>query len=417
MRRSFRVVSIVIALCFFFSIFKLKQFREQEVSDRNELINRITTKEHELELATQELTNIRSDLTMKAKQAEDSVRDTKVEYETKVEQLNELVDKRFSPINKVYRKWSFIKDQPRYKKVTYVQKGIDTSLNDLIVLSVIGHSESYGPKRTFQDFLELLASLEYDWNTATLGLLVGQQEEYDNIISYLDKYESESSFSKIVVINSIYIEKSNTIDRGSRHNDNIQKERRRNISKSRNFLVTNAISDESFTFFLDSDMVNIPKDMVKVFLGTKKDVIVPRIAKGAAIENYDFNSWRGRRIKPTAEEEKKMDTDPNYYFVPRPDGAHHLHEIMHMKDKYKHNGEQSFLVELDAVGGAILWVKSEIFKQGVMFPPYYIIGTKWEREGYDGIETEGLCYQAKMIGYSCWGMPNYVAHHVDEFVT
>jgi hypothetical protein len=27
------------------------------------------------------------------------------------------------------------------------------------------------------------------------------------------------------------------------------------------------------------------------------------------------------------------------------------------------------------------------------------------KEGYDGIETEGICFTAKTLGYKCWGMP------------
>lgn len=420
MRYSFRLVATTLFICILFSVYKVREFREQELLDKDALLAKLASKERELDLTAQELKTIRSthkDLNQKIKDGQQSLEDKTSEYQIKIGELDDLVDQKFVSVNKIYKKWTFIKDQPRYKKVTYVKKNVDIHENDLIVLSVIGHSESYGPRRTFTDFLQLVESLDYDWNTASLGLLVGSQEEYDNILSQLDKLESESSFSKIVVINSLYIEQSSSIDRESRHDANLQKERRRNISKSRNFLVTNAISDESFTLFLDSDMFKIPKDMVKVFMETKKDVIVPRIAKGTTIENYDFNSWRGRRVKPNAEEEKKMDTDPKYYFVPRPDGADHMHDIMHKKKEYGHNGEESFIVELDSVGGAILWLKSEIFKQGVMFPSYYIIGTKWEREGYDGIETEGLCYQAKIIGYKCWGMPNYVAYHVEEAVS
>ncbi len=42
----------------------------------------------------------------------------------------------------------------------------------------------------------------------------------------------------------------------------------------------------------------------------------------------------------------------------------------------------------------------------------YIVGTKWEhKEGWDGIETEGICYMAKALGYKCWGMPNEIIKH------
>lgn len=418
MRHSNRLIGTVLLVCILFSIYKFKELRDHELIDRANLLNALQEKEQELDRTTKQLTQIRTShesLTELLNKSKSAALDKEVEHKNSLQEVEKLTDKNFRFINKVFKKWSFIKDKPRYKKVTYIKDGLETSTNDLIVLSVIGHSESYGPKRSFQDFLQLLNSMDYDWNTATLGLLVGEQAEYEKILKYLDQ-DIGNVFSKIVVIYANYIEKSNTVDRALRHEANIQRERRRNISKSRNFLVNNAITDESNTLFLDSDMVKVPKDMIKTFINTGKDVVVPRIAKGKIIENYDFNSWRGRRVSPNAEEIKKMDADPLYVFVPRPDGADHMHDIMHEKKKYGHDGEESFLVELDSVGGAILWMKTELFKQGVMFPTYYIIGTTWDREGFDGIETEGLCYQAKLIGYSCWGMPNYVAYHVDEAV-
>lgn len=73
-------------------------------------------------------------------------------------------------------------------------------------------------------------------------------------------------------------------------------------------------------------------------------------------------------------------------------------------------------VEIDSVGGTVLFVKAEIFRKGINFPPYYVIGTDWNRiEGWDGIETEGLCYVAKASGYKCWGMPNQGNYMIDSF--
>lgn len=77
-----------------------------------------------------------------------------------------------------------------------------------------------------------------------------------------------------------------------------------------------------------------------------------------------------------------------------------------------HEDDIHYHVPLDSVGGAVLFAKSIIYKQGVVFPASYIIGTEWGREeGYDGIETEGVCYLARPLGYKCWAYPNIVAHH------
>jgi hypothetical protein len=68
---------------------------------------------------------------------------------------------------------------------------------------------------------------------------------------------------------------------------------------------------------------------------------------------------------------------------------------------------------LDSVGGTFLFVKAEVHRKGVLFPNGYVIGTEWGmKEGWDGIETEGLCYLARQIGYQCWGIANEAIHHV-----
>ncbi|CCH41146.1 hypothetical protein BN7_683 [Wickerhamomyces ciferrii] len=424
MRYSYRILVASLLLILGFSIFKFKEFRDQEVIERDDLLNRYQTNQQNSLQLEKDINDLRinekfliSKLKLNEEKLVESTKQLSINQD-KVNQLNILSEgTRYEVVNSQYKKWNFIKESPSYQKVTYLKTGFDTSINDLIVLSVIGHGESYGPTRSFADYLDVIHSMKYDWNRATLGLLIGKKEEYDNIINYLNKFESEDSFSKIIVIHAEYIEKVGAqLSRDQRHADNVQKERRRTISKSRNFLVNNAIEDEAYTLFLDSDMVKVPTDMIKTFLNTDKDVIVPRIAKGTTIENYDFNSWRGTRIKPTKEQEDLLDKDPNFVFVPKPDQADHMHDLAHKTQEYNHKGEESFIVELDSVGGAVLFLKSEIFKQGIMFPTNYIIGTTWDREGYDGIETEGLCYQANIIGYHCWGMPNYVAYHVDENV-
>ncbi|EEY53468.1 uncharacterized protein PITG_07124 [Phytophthora infestans T30-4] len=109
--------------------------------------------------------------------------------------------------------------------------------------------------------------------------------------------------------------------------------------------------------------------------------------------NYDKNAWVGHR-KVRATDDKN--------FVPGPLNARSFHNL---PDKSK------TFVPLDSVGGTMLYVRADIHRQGVMFPVHYVIGSEWGREGYDGIETEGLCYSAHFLGYKCWGMPHDAIQH------
>ena len=95
-------------------------------------------------------------------------------------------------------------------------------------------------------------------------------------------------------------------------------------------------------------------------------------------------------------------------FVPRPAPG-----LKHIDQFDQNNKHQDYLVELDAVGGTVLWVNADMHRQGINFPPNYVIGTEWDRSGWDGIETEGICYIADQTygGKNCYGLPNVVAIH------
>lgn len=57
-------------------------------------------------------------------------------------------------------------------------------------------------------------------------------------------------------------------------------------------------------------------------------------------------------------------------------------------------------------------VRAELHMRGVVFPPLYLVGGHWHTQGgYDGIETEGLCYVARSMGAKCYLAPRIVVRH------
>lgn len=61
--------------------------------------------------------------------------------------------------------------------------------------------------------------------------------------------------------------------------------------------------------------------------------------------------------------------------------------------------------QLSSVGGTMLWVRADVHRDGVVFPVANVVGAEWTRQGYLGLETEGICWMANFLGYKCWGMP------------
>ena len=117
--------------------------------------------------------------------------------------------------------------------------------------------------------------------------------------------------------------------------------------------------------------------------------------------DYDRNAWKGPRVRPNATESAAIARGK--LFVPRGDnGTQFMSDLAQGTEEY---------VQLDSVGGSVLYVKADIHRQGVAFTTNYVIGSDWEYEGYDGIESEGLCYVAKFLGYSCWGMVHERVYH------
>ena len=59
----------------------------------------------------------------------------------------------------------------------------------------------------------------------------------------------------------------------------------------------------------------------------------------------------------------------------------------------------------------MLYVLADVHRQGVVFPAGYVVGAGHESDGWDGVESEGLCWLAHQMGFSCWGMPHTVVLH------
>lgn len=50
---------------------------------------------------------------------------------------------------------------------------------------------------------------------------------------------------------------------------------------------------------------------------------------------------------------------------------------------------QGDFAPLNSVGGCTTLVKADVHREGALFPPNWAVGTTWERDGWDGIESEG----------------------------
>jgi hypothetical protein len=57
-------------------------------------------------------------------------------------------------------------------------------------------------------------------------------------------------------------------------------------------------------------------------------------------------------------------------------------------------------------------MRADLVRQGLTFATSYLVGTDWQAEGWDGIESEGLCITARTLGSGCWGIKKGYSRHV-----
>ena len=281
------------------------------------------------------------------------------------------------------------------------QKSRFQNASDLVYLTILNDEHSYGKGRQFQDFIDLLVNQSATASFPSVGLLISGKSELDLVSLFIQANFEKLPFSKLTLIH--YPEESVT-NRENRKADHLQKDRRRRLAMLRNTLSFIALQGEQHVIWIDGDIVGIPSELSQKMINSGKDVVVPSCYLKDGNYDYDLNSWVGQRTHPSPEEIEGIKNGKLY--VPRHAGAKFITDLRAKNQEF---------VEIDSVGGTMLYSRAELFRQGVNFPPLYIVGTDWDRrEGWDGIETEGLCFIAKAMGYKCWAMPFEVIWHTNE---
>lgn len=315
----------------------------------------------------------------------------------------------------------FTEDDMKYEKVTYHNTRVsnDGKAPTVLFMASVANEHAFGPNRSLKDFISLINSLNYKKELISIGILCATDAARVDGESFFDELmelEVDFQFARVTLITENFMGKA-----FGRHDStpSVQRPRRRMIAKARNFALFNSLQDERYVMYIDVDVWRFDNtDMLDRFIRLGRDIIVPRIARLEQQNDYDLNTWNWPRAHPLPEQMELMKQDKwdEAGFVAGDSAeTYHLHDELDRIDKLPQDAPErslDYAYEVDSVGGAVLFAKSIVYKQGIVFPPLYIVGTEWDRlEGYDGMETEGLCYMAKALNYKCWGMPNLVAQH------
>ena len=288
----------------------------------------------------------------------------------------------------------------------------EEKIPDVLILTILKDSESFGHRRKIDSYIKMIQRLshKYDPKLISIGMLVSDKSTYEDIEKAWKKPNIANYFNKIKIFHKRLDDESILGGHNDRlrHAAGIQKKRRSILARYRNLLLSmtlgNIGSTVKYVLWIDADMEMIPANIITTFQKTNKKIVTLHTKRNH--ETYDLNTWKGPRIHPSMGELEGI--KKGRLFIPRPSNG-----LKHIDQFTKNDIGSDNLVQLDSVGGTVLWVNADVHRQGINFPPYYVIGTEWDRPGWDGIETEGICYIADQVygGKNCYGFPNIIAEH------
>ncbi|CAG2239762.1 MNN9 [Mytilus edulis] len=248
-------------------------------------------------------------------------------------------------------------------------------------------------EKTLFRFPREICELKYD-HALIISIAFGEDGSTDGTIekAKLIIDELKASGFRNISFYHFDIDKQVSGDWRNIHQRNQQYKRRQHLAKARNLLLKNALSDQDYVLWIDSDIGDLPQDIIQQLLFAKKDIVNPSclFKQGRTVRNYDKNLWRETPLSL----EKQMKMPANYLVI---EGYGSTSRI-YLPDL---RGEGR-IVPLNCVGGCTLLVQATCHREGLDFPE-----TLFDHH----IETEGLAKKAKTMGYSVYGMPFVEVFH------
>ena len=305
--------------------------------------------------------------------------------------------------------WNKQESEDQNHGISHYTRNTRNSNPSLLLLVLNKDGLSWGqnanqPRRSVHDFLQMIDDTNIDLSDTSLGFLTHDVEEYQ----LYKEATSHLPFARITIfLHPGY--RNGTSDRGNRHDEDTQRVRRGEIAKLRNYLMLRTLRDESHILWLDADVYRLSPGIIPTMIShsyrSDVGIITARCSIGD-IADYDWNAWSGPRSVPDVEELAALDAGGNYN-VHSAEGTKHLGDLIR-------ETSNTDLVPLDSVGATILYIRAALIHQGLAFAYSFIVGTTWQREGWDGIESESICYLARSLGAGCFGMGgDWQAWHTD----
>ncbi|KAJ6261549.1 hypothetical protein Dda_4219 [Drechslerella dactyloides] len=323
----------------------------------------------------------------------------------------------------------------------------------------------YNRTWTFNDYIARVRAQGMPASQMSLGLLTGSLVAFENYTSTLLALPRAMPWSSAEIL---YLPSLPLVPGGDNDAGNGRRTRQY-MARLRNYLMASTLSDRyAHLVWLDADVVDLPRGLFARFVevaglsdrqdikslvvasvrvddgsdsdetgeagapmepemplsdpdgdesgqgqhdGTVKETQVARPVglltlrlQNASGRDVDRGSWRGYGRRPTAWELSQI-LDKGHSFKGQKDWAKALAQLLP-------GTRDEELIQLDAVGGSVLYMRAELVREGLVFPVYRI--REGDHEEGNGGETEGLCYVAGRMGWGCYGLGgSWHALHAD----
>ncbi|KAI1245952.1 hypothetical protein MGN70_012847 [Eutypa lata] len=265
--------------------------------------------------------------------------------------------------------------------------------------------------RSIYDFLDLLVATGLDLATVSLGLMTSSLDEYADI----KKATATLPFARADVFYRRPDDSGNggaaSFPYEQRHDPAVQRQRRGALAALRNYLMLRSLRDEDHVVWIDADVVDFSEGIVQAMVAhanRRDDVgMITAACHQNDMENYDKNAWTVDRNASSILDAVREDD--------REKAVQTLDDTRAFTDVIANGTADGELLPLDSVGGTILYMRADLVRQGVIFPTFNVVGTTWSRDGWIGVETEGICYVASSVkGGGCFLLGgNHHVRHAD----
>ncbi|CCD24184.1 ANP1/MMN9/VAN1 family protein NDAI_0C05250 [Naumovozyma dairenensis CBS 421] len=271
------------------------------------------------------------------------------------------------------------------------------------------------PLQSFDEkYWENLLNLSYPRDLIELGFMVPNTKKGDQILKQLenavknvqgiDKKLGSNKFAKITILrqkDSGFHKFNDRKDKKEMNDIELEKEKRAEMALARNELLSSTLSHSTaWILWLDSNVIETPNTLIQDMTQHDKPVLATNVymkdsndKDKANIRPYDFRNW----IESDTALQLASEMPEDEIIVEGMAGLATNRQLM--TNFYESDGSPTEELALDGIGAACTLVKSEVHRDGAMFPnfPFYHL-----------IESEGFAKMAKRLTYEVVGLPNYL---------